>query len=128
MNKIEQIKLNWESLIFTHKKFEEAEIEVEDALDNFMECEDKSQVRANLDRFVNLCEEHAEIGKKFAFDSNSLLKSVECLTEEEREKNVEFISSLVKSLEGMLVSTKSLENKISQIKDIVVEVFNEENK
>ena len=128
MNKIEQIKLNWESLIFTHKKFEEAEIEVEDALDNFMECEDKPQVRANLDRFVSLCEEHAEIGKKFAFDSNSLLKSVECLTEEEREKNVEFISSLVKSLEGMLVSTKSLENKISQIKDIVVEVFNEENK
>ena len=55
MNKIEQIKLNWESLIFTHKKFEEAEMEVEDALDNFMECEDKPQVRANLDRFVNLC-------------------------------------------------------------------------
>ncbi len=128
MNKIEQIKLNWESLVFTHKKFEEAETEVEDALDNFMECEDKPQVRANLDRFVNLCEEHAEIGKKFAFDSDSLLKSVECLTEEEREKNVKFISSLVKSLEGMLVSTENLENKISQIKDIVVEVFNEENK
>jgi len=128
MNKIEEIQLSLKSLIFTREKFGQAELEVENALDNFFECESKDQVRIGLEKLVNLCDRHREVSKKFAFDSRTLLVSVERLTEVERSENIDSLSSVLSSLEEMELSNESLCRKFSQIREIVIEIFNEKNK